>query len=108
MFHGTLLESQFSSPSPFSSFCSTPLLAQTSLLNASISQKPCATLQGRLILGRLAEQSPLTGYEPKSPIEVSGEHTPIDLINAELQIMIESFDVDDQISEGAGEKCLGW
>ena len=37
MFRGTLLESQFSSPSPCSSFCSTPLLAQTPLLNTSMS-----------------------------------------------------------------------
>ena len=89
MFHGTLLESQFSSPSPFSSFCSSQLPAQTSLLNASISQKPCATLQGRLILGWLAEQSPPTGYEPKSPIEVSSEHTPIDFPSRK-----DSFDTD--------------
>ena len=32
-----------------------------------------------LCLGRLAEQSSLTGYEPKSLIEVSSEHTPINL-----------------------------
>ena len=51
MFRGTLLESRFSS------FCSTPLPA---LLNASMRQKPCSTPQGGLILGRLAEQSPLT------------------------------------------------
>ena len=38
-----------------------------------------ATLQGGLCFGRLAEQSPLTGYEPKSFIEVSNEHTPINL-----------------------------
>ena len=58
MFRGTLLDSQLSSPSPFSSFCFTPLLAQTPLLNASMSQRPCATPQGGLNLGRLAEQSP--------------------------------------------------
>ena len=38
-----------------------------------------ATLQGRLCFGRLAEQFPLTGYEPKSLIEASSEYTPIDL-----------------------------
>ena len=36
-----------------------------------------ATLQGGSCIGRLAEQSPLTGYEPKSLIDVSREHTPI-------------------------------
>ena len=38
-----------------------------------------ATLQGELCFGRLAEQSTLTGDQPKSLIEVSSEHTPIDL-----------------------------
>ena len=33
----------------------------------------------RLCVGRLAEQSPLTGYEPKSLLEVSSENTPINL-----------------------------
>ena len=36
MFRGTLLESQFSSASPFSPFCSAPLPAQTLLLNTAI------------------------------------------------------------------------
>ena len=36
-----------------------------------------ATLQGGSCFGRLADQSLLTGYEPKSLIEVSKEHTPI-------------------------------
>ena len=36
-----------------------------------------ATLQ----FGRLAEQSPLTGYEPKSLVEVSSERTPIILFS---------------------------
>ena len=36
-----------------------------------------ATLQGGLFFGRLAEQFPFTGCEPKSLIEVSSEHTPI-------------------------------
>ena len=89
MFRCALLESQFSSPSPFSSFCSTPLLAQTPLLNASLSQKPCAAPQGGLILGRLAEQSPLAGYEPNSLIEASSEHTPINFPSRK-----DSFDTD--------------
>ena len=56
-FLGTLLESQFSSLSPFSSFCSAPLLARTSLLNAGMSQKPCVTSQGGLFFGRVSEPS---------------------------------------------------
>ena len=38
---------------------------------------PTVTVQGGLCFGRLAEQSPLTSYEPKSLIEVTREHTPI-------------------------------
>ena len=47
MFRGTSLESQFSSPNPFSSFCSAPPPAQTSLLNTGMSKNPCVTPQGR-------------------------------------------------------------
>ena len=36
-----------------------------------------ATPQGGLCFSRLAEQSPLTGDEPKSLVEVSSEYTPI-------------------------------
>ena len=75
MFRGTLLESQFSSRSPLSSFCSTPLLARTPPRITSMSQKPCATPQGGLILGRMAE--------------VSSEHTPINFPSRK-----DSFDTD--------------
>ena len=77
MFRGTSLESQFSSPSPFSSFRYTPRLAQTSLLNTGMSRKPCATPQGCLLFGGMAEQRSLTGCESKALIEVGSEHTPI-------------------------------
>ena len=60
MFRGTLLESQFSSPNPFSSFCSTPPPTQTSLLNTGMSMTPCVTPKGGLLFGRMAGQSPLT------------------------------------------------
>ena len=63
-FRGTLLESQFSSPSPFSSFCSAPLLAQTSLLNAGMSQNLCVISQGGLFFGRVTEPS----LPPKSAV----------------------------------------
>ena len=44
-------------------------------LNTSMSQKPCATPQGGLNLGRLAQQSPLTWAQRKqrtSPISQDG------------------------------------
>ena len=40
--------------------------------------KTCADPRRGPLLGRMAEQSPLTGYEPKNLIEVSSEHTPLD------------------------------
>ena len=60
MFRGTLLESQFSSPNPYSSFCCTPPPVQTSLLNTGMSMNPCVTPQGGHLFGRTAEQSPLS------------------------------------------------
>ena len=42
-----------------------------------------ATLQEGLCLGRLAEQFPLTSHESKSLIEVSSEHTPMNLPSRE-------------------------
>ena len=70
--HRTLLDLHF-----FSLFSTLALGSSTSpsLLYPSTSPST-ATLQGGLCFGRLAEQYPLTGYEPKSLIEVSSEHTP--------------------------------
>ena len=70
MFHRSLLDTQLSPhfSTPF------PTLALGSYPSASPSTAP---LQGGLCFGRLAEQSPLTGSEPESPIEVSSEHTTI-------------------------------
>ena len=77
MFHRTLLDPQLSSH--FSTLVPTFAHGSStspSLLHPSMSPST-APLQGGLCFGRLAEQSPLTGYEPKSLIEVSSEHTPI-------------------------------
>ena len=38
---------------------------------------PCIDPGGGGWFGRTAEQSPLTGYEPKNLIEISSQHTPI-------------------------------
>ena len=42
----------------------------SSLLNPPNRTNPCAPQSG-LLFGRFAEQSPLTGYEPSAPVEVS-------------------------------------
>ena len=52
-------------PDPLRSFCS------------------CATPPGGLLFGLLAESSPLTGYEPKTCIDVSSGHTPINYLRGE-------------------------
>ena len=58
MFHRTLLD--VLDPRP--SFCSTPLPTQTSLPSTGSEMNPSATPRG----GMLGEQSPLTGYVPKT------------------------------------------
>ena len=40
---------------------------------------PCAAPRGGMLFGRLVDLSSLTGYEPKTCIEVSSEHTPINI-----------------------------
>ena len=55
-------------PAPFSSTLSTP--TSSSLLFPPNRKNPCAPQSG-LSLGRFAEQSPLTGYEPNALVEVS-------------------------------------
>ena len=62
-----------------------------SLLFLSASSTLAAP-QGGLLFGRLAEQSPLTGYEPKTLIEVSSEHTPINLPSRKSSL---DTDLDD-------------
>ena len=51
---------------------------QPSLLQAGMSANTWADPRGGLLFGRMAEQGLLRGHEPKSLIEVSSEHTPID------------------------------
>ena len=62
----------------FPSFWSTPPPSTpNSLLMTGIRRPPGATPPGGLLCGRLAESTPLTGYEPKTCIDLSIEHTPI-------------------------------
>ena len=42
-----------------------------------IRRSPCASPHKGLQFGRLVEPTPFTGYEPKTCIDVSNEHTPI-------------------------------
>ena len=73
MFHRTLLDM----PDTLTSFCSTPPQTTPNLLLTGIRRTPCATPPAGTLSGHLAESSPHTGYEPKSCIDVSSEHTPI-------------------------------
>ena len=62
----------------FGVFCSTPPPSTpTSLPLTGIRRPPCATPHRGIQFGRLAESTPLTFYEPKTCIDVSSEHTPI-------------------------------
>ena len=63
-------------PAPFSSTLITP--TSSSLLYPSHRTNPCASPQG-LWIGRMAEQSPLTGYEPNALVEVSRTEHWLDL-----------------------------
>ena len=67
MFHRPLLDV----PDPYPSFCSTPPpTSQTPLSMTGIKRSPCATPHGGWQFDRLVEHNPLTGYEPKTCIEV--------------------------------------
>ena len=103
MFHHTLLDPQLSSL--FST--SFPTLAPGSSTSPSLlypSMSPSTPfLQGGLCCGRLAEQSPLTGYEPKSLIEVSSEHPPVILPSRRGSL---DTNVDDLVTtQDASEVC---
>ena len=81
VFHRTLLNPHlchhFSTPRPTLALGSS---ATPSLRHPSASQ-PTGLLQGGLCFQRLAEQSPLAGYEPKSLVEVSSGHAPMNLLS---------------------------
>ena len=56
---------------------SAPLPTQPSVLQAGTGMNTFANPRSGLLFGRMAEHSHLTGYEPKSLIEVSSEFSPI-------------------------------
>ena len=62
-----------------------------------------ATPQVGLSFGRLAEQSPPTGYEPKSLIEVSSERTPIVLSSRWCSLDTNADDLATSVD--ASEVC---
>ena len=51
--------------------------SQTTLPITGIRKSPCAPPHGGFQFGRLVKHNPLTCYEPKTCIEVSSKHTPI-------------------------------
>ena len=73
MFRRTLL----GVPDPFPSFPSAPLPTQPSMPRAGTGMNTFANSRSGPLFGRMAEHSHLTGYEPKSLIEVSSEFSPI-------------------------------
>ena len=106
MFRSTFLGTPFSSPfsTPFST------LAHGSSTSSSLSYPSMcpstATPQGGLSVGRLAEQSPLTGYEPKSLIEVRSESTPI--VPPSRRCSLDTNVNDLATTLEASEVCQTW
>ena len=107
--------------SPFPTLAPSSMTAP-SLLFPSASSTPAAP-QGGWLFGRLAERSPLTGYEPKTTIEVSTEHTPINLLSRkgsfdsdldDLATIVDASEIIDTTGgtvdfttfSGARSKCL--
>ena len=72
MFHRPLLDV----PDPFPSYSTPPPSTPTALSMTGIRKSPCATPHGGLLFGHLAESTPLTGYEPKTCIDVSSMRAP--------------------------------
>ena len=73
--HSMFHRPHFGVPDPFPSYCSTPPPSTSAALPMNGIRRPsCATRPGRLLFVHLAESTPLTGYEPKSCIDVSSEH----------------------------------
>ena len=95
MFHRPLLDV----PDPFPSFCSTPPPSTpNSLPMTGIRRPSCATPPGGLLFGHLAESTPLTGYEPKTCIDVNSEHTPINNPSKRNRVNIEHNDLTTAVA----------
>ena len=101
MLHRAMLDAQLSSlfPTPFRAPTHNPM-STPSLLYPSTSPNPCATPQGGLFCGRLAEQSPPTGCEPKSLIEVSSEKDSFDTDLNDLAPTVDASEIIDTIGVG--------
>ena len=102
MFHRTLLDAQLSSP------CCSPFPTRSPSPMTSSASPSTATLQGGMLLGRLAEQSLLTSYEPKTFIEVSSEHTPINLLSRLRILWMRLKCSTQQTWDGWLHHCFLW
>ena len=63
----------------------------------------CADPRNGSWFGRMAEQSPMTGYELKDLIEISGEHTPINFPSRKNSF---TTDIDDVPTVVASDRNL--
>ena len=75
---------------PFPSCCSTP---PNSLRLTGIRRNSCTTPPGGMLFGHLAESSLHTGYEPKTCIDLSIEHTSINYPS-----MRNSFNIENELT----------
>ena len=64
-------------------------LAASLMPHTGIRVSPCVTLLGDELSGHLGDSMPITGHEPKFCIDVSSEHTPINLPNRNMSFQQE-------------------
>ena len=74
MFHRPPLDMPYTFPSFYPT---PPPSTSTALPMTGIRRPPCATPPGRLLFDHLAESTLHTSYEPKTCIDFSSDHTPI-------------------------------
>ena len=59
---------------------------------------PCATPHGGLQFGRLVEPTPLTGYDPKTCIDVSSEQTPVSYLSRRNSVNTDYNDLTTTVA----------
>ena len=72
-----------------------------------MSKNPGVTPQGGLLFDRMAERSPLTGYEPNSLIEVSSEHTPINFLSRKNSFNTDLNDLATTVAASETNDTIG-
>ena len=67
------------------------------------SGETCADPRSGSLFGRMADQSPITGFEPKDLIEISSEYTPIHFPSRKNSFTADTDDVRTAIASDITE-----